>query len=403
MPSIHKVQGTPYWHCFFYLPDGRRTHRSTGTSDKRKALSVCMKMADAAALAKEGRLIEARARATIADIFAVGNSQALPSAQVKAYLEGWLDRKRLEVSGHSAGEYERVAREFTGFLGARANRPMDSVTVADVAAFRDHLAQRVAGATVNKILKILGGAWTHALRDGVVPVNVVSRLEPVKVARSQCRRAFTQTELRKLIDAATPEWRSMVLFGLYTGQRLGDIAALTWRNIDVEAGEIRLQTGKTGRQQILPIAAPLARHIATLSTEGDPGRPVHPKAHGIVSHQGRVGTLSRQFHEVMAAAGLVERRSHAAHGEGRSGRRAAPGISFHALRHTATSLMKNAGVSPAIVEEFVGHESAAVSRVYTHIETAALRRAADALPDIVAPEETGRRRRAAPAKGRSGR
>ena len=30
-------------------------------------------------------------------------------------------------------------------------------------------------------------------------------------------------------------------------------------------------------------------------------------------------------------------------------------ISFHSLRHTTTSLRKNAGVSPAIAEEFVGH------------------------------------------------
>ena len=27
-------------------------------------------------------------------------------------------------------------------------------------------------------------------------------------------------------------------------------------------------------------------------------------------------------------------------------------ISFHALRHTATSLMKNASISPALVQEF---------------------------------------------------
>jgi integrase len=27
------------------------------------------------------------------------------------------------------------------------------------------------------------------------------------------------------------EWRSMILFGLYSGQRLGDIAKLTWANI----------------------------------------------------------------------------------------------------------------------------------------------------------------------------
>ena len=59
-------------------------------------------------------------------------------------------------------------------------------------------------------------------------------------------------------------------------------------------------------------------------------------------------------------------------------------LSFHALRHTATSLMKNAGVSSAIVQEFIGHDSPAINAHYTHIETSALRKAAESLPDVLA-------------------
>jgi hypothetical protein len=31
--------------------------------------------------------------------------------------------------------------------------------------------------------------------------------------------------------------------------------------------------------------------------------------------------------------------------------------------------MKNAGISPAIVQEFIGHDSPAINAHYTHIET----------------------------------
>jgi integrase len=37
-----------------------------------------------------------------------------------------------------------------------------------------------------------------------------------------------------VLRVADPELRSMVMIGLYTGQRLGDIAMLTWQNIDLE-------------------------------------------------------------------------------------------------------------------------------------------------------------------------
>lgn len=63
---------------------------------------------------------------------------------------------------------------------------------------------------------------------------------------------------------------SMVLFGLYTGQRLSDIASLWWSNIDLPRGELRLVTRKTGKTMILPIAAPLRRLLESLPAPDDP-------------------------------------------------------------------------------------------------------------------------------------
>src|SRR5262249_9703832 len=50
-------------------------------------------------------------------------------------------------------------------------------------------------------------------------------------------------------------------------------------------------------------------------------------------------------------------------------------IRFHALRHTAVSLLKSAGVSDAIARDLASHESAEVSRLYTHIDDTAKRSA----------------------------
>jgi len=86
----------------------------------------------------------------------------------------------------------------------------------------------------------------------------------------------------------------------------------------------------------------------------------------------------------MTKAGLVEKKSHhkSEGSMGRSGRHNLSKISFHSLRHTTTSLLKNAGVSSAIAEEFVGHDSSEMNRVYTHIDQSAMRLAADKLPDF---------------------
>jgi integrase len=67
---------------------------------------------------------------------------------------------------------------------------------------------------------------------------------------------------------------------------------------------------------------------------------------------------------------------------GRSGKRAGQELSFHSLRHTAVSLLKDAGVPDAVVMALVGHESAAMSHRYTHVGKEALANAAKTLPDL---------------------
>jgi integrase len=174
----------------------------------------------------------------------------------------------------------------------------------------------------------------------------------------------------------------MILFGLYTGQRLGDIATLTKQNLDLESKEVRLTTGKTGRRQILPLAGPLLKFVKTLPASDNPAGSLFPRAHAVVQRQGRAGNLSNQFHKILVAAGFADKRSHHSTGKGRNVSREQNEISFHSLRHTATTLLKSAGVSDAVAREFIGHDSPTVSKQYTHIPTDTLRQAANKLPDI---------------------
>jgi len=96
----------------------------------------------------------------------------------------------------------------------------------------------------------------------------------------------------------------------------------------------------------------------------------------------RVGTLSNQFTDLLVAAGLRQSRDHQGRGIGRNGKRTGMDTSFHSLRHTAVSLLKDAGIPDAVVMALVGHESAAMSHRYTHVGKEALSRATQSLPEI---------------------
>ncbi len=83
-----------------------------------------------------------------------------------------------------------------------------------------------------------------------------------------------------------------------------------------------------------------------------------------------------------------EARNHKSRGIGRSGKREGLDLSFHSLRHTAVSLLKDAGVPDAVVMALVGHESSAMNHRYTHVGKEALARAAKTFPEIEITEQT---------------
>jgi integrase len=62
-------------------------------------------------------------------------------------------------------------------------------------------------------------------------------------------------------------------------------------------------------------------------------------------------------------------------------------VSFHSLRHTAVSLLKDAGIPDSVVMALVGHDTVAMSQRYTHVGKEALTNAAAKLPDLTPPAD----------------
>jgi integrase len=346
---------------------------------------MCAKIQSVEDQARTGNITQEKARRVIekvVDEIMAECGAPIERKTVREHFTSWLKAFESEQSEGTFTRYQGVVRDFLTFLDGKASRNLSALTADDVERYRDHLQSRVAPATVNTALKVLRVALERAVKQRVFETNPARLVDNLSTEGRHKRRAFTLPELQKLLTVCKPDWETAVICGIYTGLRLGDIQSLTWANIDLQQQELTIRTQKTGRVQILPLAKPLLRHIETLAAGDDPQAPLCP------SFQGKtVSWLSNQFYGVMAFAGLVQSRGDHQKKEGKAGRRArrqlSP-ISFHSLRHTATSLLKNAGVSDVVARDIIGHESEAVSRNYTHIESATKRAALDKLPDVTA-------------------
>jgi integrase len=385
MASLREKPNSPFFTACYTGADGRRIQRSTKQSDRRKAQVIADKWEEAAKLAGEKRLGEKQARRVLSEIYQVLNDEPLPSSSAREFLEGWAERRKADTAPRTHAAYGQVCRDFLETLGPRAEHDVSQLTKSDILRYRDSVLKRTSVGTANKCLKILRVALGAAFKDGLSQENPAGRVDTIKrrVGDATKRRPFTLDELKAILSHASDEWRGIILFGLYTGQRLKDIARLTWQNVDAEKNELRFVSAKTNRRMHLPLAKPLVNQLEHLPSGDEPSQPLFPAAYQIATKPKEDSRLSQQFYEILFAAGLVKiEQGRKETGEGHKKRRRVNEISFHSLRHTANSLLKNAGVPDAVVMDLIGHDSDQSSERYTHIDQQAKRRALTKIPDI---------------------
>jgi integrase len=389
--SLHKQPGKPNWLCAFTMWDpetgtSKRVFRSTGTSNKKQAEEVERAWRKAASESRHGELTVNRARQIIAegvaDVMRFAKSRVMARYSIKAWMDKWVESKKLEVEPSTFNRYKCVIDRFIAFLGAKCNHDIGMLDSGDVLEFRDDEAKTLARETANLAVRVLRTCFGDALKQGVSGGNPATGVKMLKGSKESQRRAFTLEEIKRILKACEhdEEWRGLVIFGLYLGQRLSDLARLTWRSINLESGEVSFVTRKTGRRMNIPMMPPVLDYLTTLPANDNPNAFIFPKA---AKHK-YVASLSTQFREILIDAGLAEVRDYGSHLKKQNPirTREVSEISFHSLRHSAVTLLKAAGVSDFIAREIIGHDSAAVSRQYSHLSTEHKRNAMRNLPDV---------------------
>jgi integrase len=379
MAAVIQRKGQKTWTAVFRDLNGKQLWRRLAAKNRKEAQREADLLEDVAKKRQSGQ----RLRKTFADLYSIYGEEGQQVSTVRDSIASWLEAKKPETSPATYDSYKTACDGFLEFLGQRADGDIASITRKDLTKFRNTLSSSHAPNTTNRYVQVLKMVFKGAKRDGCVLENVAEDVDTVKNTAEGIKRAFTIPELQAILSVADDEWKSLIRFGLYTGQRLGDLAVLTWANIDMQRGEIRLTTQKTGKRRTLPICEEMAAHILQLPSSDDSSSPIHPRAFDVVERQGKVATLSNWFVDVLAEAGLREKRTHRTSA---TGRRRQSSLSFHSLRHTANSLLKDAGVPQAVVQELIGHSSEAMSARYTHVGMEALRKAASALPRISEPQ-----------------
>ena len=337
------------------------------------------------------------------DIVALAVGRRVRSSMgVAEYVERWLGEQQGVVAAGTLSFYRGALEGWLRWLGPRAQQGLDRLTREDIVAWRSAELERVRPKTVSQRMKAVRAVLRAAMRDGYISTDPTDGVRAPKIdaGERKVRRPFTREEIERVLDLADGDWRLMIQLGLQTGQRLGDLVRMDWRDLDLQKGIWTLTAGKTGRRVLVPLGEGVVEGLKARGPR--PAGDVFPQLVGRLGGGGQVGLLSNDFAALLWRAGLRRYSPHDRVAKGGrkaelvdagSDRREQQELSFHSLRHTARSWLEEAGQPKAVIDAYVGH-SGDMGRVYTTVGMEALRAAAAVLGAAVAPrsgEKNGQR------------
>lgn len=264
------------------------------------------------------------------------------------------------------------ADEFVDTYAVTNNKPSEVASKRSI--FRHHLVPFFGPMRLNQIgIREIERYKSQKLRQGLSPKTVNNHLTVLRrmlavavdwellshVPNVQWLRTqepdfdfLTFEEAERLVEGAEPEWRTMVLLGLKTGMRVGELRALRWFDIDLHAGQLMVRqavsrevvgTPKNGRTRKIPLSdgalAALKQHRHLR------GEFVFCNGDGSLLSRGR---CKWPLWRACRRAGL--RR-----------------LGWHVLRHSFASHLVMRGAPLKVVQELMGHATIAMTMRYAHL------------------------------------
>jgi len=182
-------------------------------------------------------------------------------ATIKDLVEQWLDLRRDTLSVTTYEGYVAKARH--RLLPALGEVSVRKLTVRDIDVFYRVLARDLglAGSTVRQIHNVLTGSLDQAVRWGWRNDNP-AKLATLPPARQAEVRPPSPADVLAAISAADLEFSTFLRVSASVGGSRGEVAALRWSNIDLDAGELVISRSLVERADLTIIEKDTKTHQA---------------------------------------------------------------------------------------------------------------------------------------------
>jgi integrase len=249
--------------------------------------------------------------------------------------------------------HERELRD--RHLAPLADRRAQDVTAAELARLLRGMRDRYAPWTCVAVHRIARGAFAHGVRRGILTRSPADGLAPSEIPKARNARTVAVLDadaLARLVSAGGSErWRAALGLAAFAGLRLGELRALRWQDVNLDAGTVTvarsmLRDGTVGPTKtaagvrVLPLLPALRRVLVAWRL-----RSPHTRPDDLVVGTAAGGPV--QERDVRRALTAAKRAAGLDAGNDR--------LSMHSLRHSCLSALATGGLPPTTLAEIAGH------------------------------------------------
>lgn len=116
---------------------------------------------------------------------------------------------------------------------------------------RPHVCRPIGASTIRQVHFIISGALKRAARWRWLPSNPIVQAEPLAATKPNPQPPMAEQTAQLLTEAwADPDWGALMWLAMVTGVRRGELCALRWRHVELDAGVLMVSRsiGQRGGQ-----------------------------------------------------------------------------------------------------------------------------------------------------------
>jgi integrase len=215
-----------------------------------------------------------------------------------------------------------------------------------------------SGSTLNRYKAALSACWEYGREEYKLPENPCRQVKGQPEGKWRVRflsddetaadgTAVDGERTRLLKACKASKWQPLyllVMLGITTGARQGELMRLRWQDIDFPNRRAYVYKSKNGEPRVLPLTAGVIDILKTLPRPLDGSTLIFRS----ISDPNRPFEFRPYWNKAVESAQLVDFR-------------------FHDLRHTCASYLAQNGATLLQIADVLGHKQLEVTRRYSHL------------------------------------